>query len=44
MVPILWILAVGAWVTVAQRIAVAYRELGRLDAERAPAARAGDPA
>jgi CDP-diacylglycerol--glycerol-3-phosphate 3-phosphatidyltransferase len=44
MVPVLWVLAAGAWITVAQRFAVAYRELGRLDAERSAAAQAGDPA
>lgn len=31
MVPVLWLLAVGTTVTVAQRFAVAYRELRRLD-------------
>ena len=37
MVPILWILAIGTTLTVAQRFSVAYREMGRLDAERDPA-------
>jgi phosphatidylglycerophosphate synthase len=32
--PILWILAVGTVVTVAQRILYAYREMGRLDREQ----------
>jgi phosphatidylglycerophosphate synthase len=41
MIPILWILAAGTTLTVAQRFSVAYRELGRLDAERDPAAGAG---
>lgn len=30
--PMLWLLALGTWLTVAQRFVVAYRELGRLDA------------
>ncbi len=32
--PILWILAIGTVVTVAQRILYAYREMGRLDREQ----------
>lgn len=43
MVPMLWLLAVGTVVTVAQRFAVAYREMGRLDAER-DTEQAGGPA
>ena len=37
MEPMLWILVAGTVITVAQRCAVAYRELGRLDADREPA-------
>ncbi len=44
MVPMLWLLLLGTWLTVAQRFAVAYRELGRLDAERSSAAGPGGPA
>ncbi len=33
-VPVLWLLAVGGVVTVAQRIGIAYRRMQRLDAER----------
>lgn len=44
MVPMLWILAAGTVVTVAQRFAVAYRELGRMDRERASASGAGGSA
>lgn len=39
MVPALWLLAFGSTVTVAQRFAVAYRELERLDVEAAAQAR-----
>jgi len=39
----LGLLAIGSAITVAQRFSVAYRELGRLDAERSSAAGPGGP-
>ncbi len=36
MEPALWVVAVGSWITVGQRIRVAYREMQRLDSSEAP--------
>ena len=43
LVPVLWLLAIGGAVTVAQRFSVAYRELGKLDAAAARPALAENP-